>query len=130
MDGIRMDEIERIKSNLNFINQLANINAPCGLIYYMVKYERQYGSYEDCFDGILGHLISVNDYDPMQLHGVKTIDELTDMATFGAKKEYQADQEREFSLKKLAVNILKVDDYESNKLKIEDDDDFIRWMKL
>lgn len=113
--------------NLTFEQQIEATTAPCSLVFYTTKYVKMYKSLEDCRQQILQGLHAVNDYDPMQFHGIKTTEELEAQAEIQSRKEYNDDQKYKFSIDRVAVEKNKVIELAEIKKRIELLEGFVQW---
>jgi len=110
----------------SFQTQINNIEN-FGLVYYQEKYQKKYTSLTECYNDVLNHFITVNKYDPMQLHGIKSLKELKELAEINSIKKYKMDQTVGISINKMSVNVADKENLINRKKKIESDKNFIRW---
>jgi hypothetical protein len=108
-----------------FYKQLDRFTMPVGLIYYVAKHERKWNSLEECHAATLSHLHTINDYDPMQLHGCKTDEELLEMANKYSPGDFKRDQESDFNIKMVAI---KRDTSEEGRCATEALPEFDHWL--
>lgn len=93
------------KLNLNpaFAEQVGRFAGPTGLVYFIEEHQRKYESVEDCFNKLLANARAINDHDPMQFHGVKTDQQLIDMATDKCNEVFERDRSYKLSMNTAAV---------------------------
>ena len=99
------------------------------LMYYLVEndpcpYVDKEGYYLDTLDG----LVTVNEYDPMQLHGVKTREELEELARGIADRDW----EKVSNPPPLKAMKMSIDPRElgTDKEDIEASEGFVRWFDM
>ena len=121
-------DLNKKQSDLNFENQLSTFEGSHGLIFYISKHIPKYKSREEVEAELLETYIHINEYDPMMLHGVKSLNELQHIAEKSSYQTFINDQDSPYDVKRIAINKNDIDGYLKTKLDIEGELNFISWI--
>lgn len=113
-----------------FMAQVNKFTRGTGIVFYIEKHVPQWSSPDECYNDLLENLRTINEHDPMQHHGVKTDEELQDMARKGVVGRYEFDQECQLVMKTAAIvnnEHTTPEDLEDQRRKVESSELFVRW---
>lgn len=102
--------------------------APCGLAFYMGYSTPQYKSLVDCWNKMYLPLLSINQHNPIMLHGVKNEAEMKAMVNAKHKQEFAKDQVIKHQVFKVEVDETDVVSIITTQLNTEAQPIFIRWL--
>lgn len=94
------------------------------LAYYIRTYESKYKTQYDMFEAEMSHIRVINEYDPMQLHGVKTEEEMIEMVNRHIDELFEHEQNITLTIDQVALSC---DNYDEVIDGVEKDARFVRW---